>query len=122
MDQQLSFAYTRVYSDENGESRFEDVNVPAQADGDIFVAEPIPLEAMIMRGLMGQPEPFWHPAPRRQFIVYLDAALEVETSDGERRRFGTGDVVLYEDLEGRGHIARWLGEGPRRMLFLPAPQ
>ena len=63
-----------------------------------------------------------HNAPRRQFIVHLEGAVEVEASDGERRRFGPGDVVLVEDLEGRGHVTRWVGEGPRRTLFLPAPQ
>ena len=40
---------------------------------------------------------------------------------GERRRFGPGDVVLVEDTSGRGHITRWLGDGPRRTLFLPLP-
>lgn len=117
------FGYTRLYADEAGESHFEDVVVPGQAQGAVIVAEPIPLQSMIMRDVIGRgPDAVPHNAPRRQFIVHLEGAVEVEASDGERRRFGPGDVVLVEDLEGRGHVTRWVGGGPRRTLFLPAPQ
>ena len=117
------FPYTRLYADEAGESHFEDVVVPGQVQGAVIVAEPIPLASMIMRDVVGTgPDAVPHNAPRRQFIVHLEGAVEVEASDGERRRFGPGDVVLVEDLEGRGHVTRWVGEGPRRTLFLPAPQ
>ncbi len=117
------FSYTRLYADEQGESHFEDVVVPGHADGAVVAAEPIPLSSMIMREVIGTgPDAVAHNAPRRQFIVHLEGAVEVETSDGERRRFGPGDVVLVEDLGGRGHVTRWLGQGPRRTLFLPAPR
>jgi len=116
------FSYTRLFADEHGESHFEDVVVPGHLDGAVVVAEPIPLRSMIMRAVIGTgPDAVPHNAPRRQFIVHLEGAVEVEASDGERRRFGPGDVVLVEDLEGRGHVTRWVGEGPRRTLFLPAP-
>jgi hypothetical protein len=117
------FRYTRLYADESGESHFEDVVVPGQLQDAVVVAEPIPLASMIMRDVVGPgPDAVPHNAPRRQFIVHLEGAVEVEASDGERRRFGPGDVVLVEDLEGRGHVTRWVGEGLRRTLFLPAPQ
>jgi quercetin dioxygenase-like cupin family protein len=123
MSEAHSFSYTRLYAGADGESHFEDVTLPAQAQGAVFVAEPIALSSMIMRDVIGTgPDAVPHNAPRRQFIVHLEGSVEVEASDGERRVFGPGDVVLVEDLEGRGHVTRWLGDGgARRTLFLPAP-
>jgi hypothetical protein len=116
------FGYVRLYADAQGESHFEDVVVPATAQGGVRTATPIPLSAMIMRAVISpEPDAVRHTAPRRQFIVHLENGVEVEASDGERRRFGPGDVVLVEDTSGRGHITRWLDDGPRRTLFLPLP-
>ena len=111
MSEAPGFPYTRLYADEAGESHFEDVVVPGQEQGSVIVAEPIALQSMIMRDVIGTgPDAVPHNAPRRQFIVHLEGAVEVEASDGERRRFGPGDVVLVEDLEGRGHVTRWVGD------------
>ena len=69
------------------EPAVEDVVVPGHADGAVVAAEPIPLSSMIMREVIGTgPDAVAHNAPRRQFIVHLEGAVEVETSDGERRR------------------------------------
>ena len=44
----------------------------------------------------------FHTAPQRQYIILLDGEIEIETSLGERRTFGAGDVLLMEDTAGRG--------------------
>ena len=36
--------------------------------------------------------------------------------DGTKRRLGPGDVLVAEDLTGKGHIARGVGEEPRVSL------
>lgn len=59
----------------------------------------------------------WHPAPGRRVIVVLAGSIEVETTDGESRRFEKGDVVVADDTSGRGHRTRVRG-GPARLLFL----
>jgi len=43
-----------------------------------------------------------HPAPRRQFLVTLSGAWEIEASNGVRRVFRTGDVMLADDTTARG--------------------
>lgn len=43
----------------------------------------------------------WHNAPSRQFIVNLDADVEVEVSSGERRVIKQGEVFFVEDVTGR---------------------
>ncbi len=42
----------------------------------------------------------WHHAPRRQFIVNLDADVEVEVSSGEKRVIKQGEVFFVEDVTG----------------------
>jgi len=118
----VAFGYPRLYAGEDGESHFEDVAVTGAETGGVIVAEPIPLASMIMREVLATaPGQAAHNAPRRQFIVHLEGAVEVEASDGERRRIGPGDVILVEDTTGAGHFTSRLGDGPWRTLFLPLP-
>jgi len=52
----------------------------------------------------------WHPAPKRQFMIYIQGEIEAEASDGEVRRFGPGSVTLVEDTTGKGHRSRVIGD------------
>lgn len=61
-----------------------------------------------------------HPAPRRQWVVMLRGTIEVVVTDGSRRAFGPGDLLLAEDVGGLGHITTGIGEGPFEALMLPA--
>jgi hypothetical protein len=107
--------YTRVYADEQGESHFEDIEVTME---DAIFAPPAPplrLSEFIAasRFAFMSASPGWfgdhHPAPKRQFTLYLQGEIEGETSDGETRRFGPGDAVLLEDTSGKGHRSRVVG-------------
>jgi redox-sensitive bicupin YhaK (pirin superfamily) len=59
------------------------------------------------------------PAPRRQWVVVLRGAVEVQVTDGSRRTFGPGDLLRAEDTDGTGHVTRPVGEPPIEALFLP---
>jgi hypothetical protein len=63
----------------------------------------------------------WHPAPRRQLVVVLSGEVEVGTPDGQRRRFGPGELFLADDVGSPGHTTRTLG-GAVRVLFTPVPE
>src|SRR5207248_8232487 len=77
---------TRVYADEHGESHFADLDVALRDGGPIgHLSEEIPAKAVIFRRNDPGYDYDWHIAPRRQFIVLLDGAIEIETSDGTRR-------------------------------------
>jgi len=114
------FRYTRLYADADGTTHFEDVVVPGHTEGHVTLTDLIPLRGMIMRHVVhSDGDAVRHNAPRRQFIVHLEGSVEVEASDGERRRFEAGDLVLVEDVEGDGHITQWVGgDAGRRVLFL----
>ena len=60
----------------------------------------------------------FHKAPRRQYIINLDAAVELETGDGTKRVIGPGEVLLAEDTTGRGHISRAVAGRPRRSIVV----
>ena len=62
----------------------------------------------------------WHPASRRQLLVVLAGTLEVETSDGKKRRCSSGEVLFADDVGSRGHRTRTIG-GPVRVLFVHLP-
>ena len=61
----------------------------------------------------------WHPAPRRQYVVTLAGSWEIECSDGTKRIFKPGDVMLAEDLTGKGHVSRVLGNEPHIFMTVP---
>jgi quercetin dioxygenase-like cupin family protein len=112
--------YTRIYADAAGESHFEDVEVPMNAapynTGSIS-------EMFAAKGVMFRVSPDyfvdWHNAPRRQFVVNVTGSLEVTASDGTKRLFGPGTIMLAEDVTGKGHTSRGVGNGERLSLFIP---
>jgi len=61
----------------------------------------------------------WHCAPRRQYSISLAGHAEIEVGDGTVARLGPGDVLLAEDLTGRGHVTRVVGDEPRFYAVVP---
>ncbi len=110
---------TRLYADSNGESHFEDMDIPLKDGGDIGrLSDLLPVSGMILRENPGDYNYDWHPAPRKQYIVMLEGLLEVLVSDGEQRGFVPGDILLVEDVSGKGHKS-WVPDGkPRKSLFI----
>lgn len=53
----------------------------------------------------------FHPAPRRQYMVYLTARVEIGLGDGSAVVMEPGDVLQAEDTTGRGHTSHVLQEG-----------
>jgi quercetin dioxygenase-like cupin family protein len=61
----------------------------------------------------------FHNAPQRQYVVVTSGVMEIEIGDGTKRQLGPGDVLVAEDLTGKGHITRGIGETPRISLAVP---
>ena len=113
--------YTRIYADANGETHLQDVEPELKAtDHASTMSDLIAAKGVIFRESNSE-EYFidWHNAPRRQFVVNLSGEVEITVSDGEKRRFGPGSILLAEDVTGKGHISRGLGKSERRTLFIP---
>ena len=111
---------TRVFADAAGESHFDTLDIELEDQGTIGrLSERQPVGSIIFRENDADYDFDWHNAPQRQYIVLLDGEIEIETSDGEKRRFRGGDILRVEDVDGRGHRTRTVNDQPRRSLFLP---
>ena len=116
------FAVTRVYSDSNGDSHFEDVQVRLNDAGTIGrLSDVLPASGMIFREVEPSYDWDFHTAPQRQYIILLDGVIEIETSLGDKRTFRGGDVLLVEDTTGKGHRTRNLQPSIRRSVFITVP-
>ena len=110
---------TRLFTGEDGESHFEDVEVPTTSRGAIgALSAREAATGVVFRETPADYCYDWHNAPRRQYVVMLEGQVEVEVGDGTCRRFGPGDILLAEDTTGHGHLARAVNAEPRRSLFI----
>ena len=107
--------YTRLFSDELGESHFDQVEIDFASTDYVEGSAPLklsPAQAADDYRFMDAPAGWtsdWHPSSARNLFVVLSGEWEVAASDGEARRFKTGDVLLVEDTTGKGHASRVVG-------------
>ena len=111
---------TRVYTGDDNLSHFEDVEL----DFDPNLGGRFP-RAMVQParevGFNTQPAggaDVMHNAPERRFVIFMSGQVQVELSDGESRVVGAGDVILFEDVTGEGHLLAPVGDEPRYSLFV----
>ncbi|WP_027387826.1 cupin domain-containing protein [Chryseobacterium gregarium] len=110
---------TKILSDENGESHFEDLEIPLVNQGEIgFLSEDIQVKKLQFRTVSADYDYNFHCAPQKQYIVLLDGGVEIETSSGEIRKFQTGEILLVEDTSGKGHKTKNLEKKKRTSLFI----
>ncbi|MEM5316777.1 cupin domain-containing protein [Paraburkholderia sp. JHI869] len=115
----------RIYADAQGESHFEDIDIPLTPLELFPNIPPIYLstweQAKAVRfGWVpaGLKEADWHTTPVRQFVIWMTGWVEFETSDGDTRHCEPGTVVLCEDTVGKGHRSRHPEEGQFN-VFIP---
>ena len=123
----------RMYTAESGHTRFAKMRIPVVSKtglgsgglfssllvneniddntGDLktqFALTPVP------ENLEGEGPKLAHTAPRRQLVLTLSGCLEfkscdVDTEDEEHKVIiRRGDILLAEDLEGAGHVWRFI--------------
>ena len=110
---------TRLYSDDNGDSNFENIEIELNDFGDIGkLSEKFPVKDIIFRETGGDYDYDFHNAPQKQFIILLDGVIEIETSLGEKRNFQSGEILLAEDVSGKGHKTRSVDGKLRRSIFV----
>ncbi len=108
--------YARLYSDDAGESHFDDVEIDLASTDFAPRAPPLDLSAFrpaTQFGFMRAPSGWssdWHPSAARNIFFVLTGEWEVTASDGETRRFDAGSALLVEDTNGKGHTSRVLGD------------
>jgi hypothetical protein len=109
-----------LYADAKGESHFRDVEVEwAEETRAGKLSKRLPATGIIFRQVPPTYDLDWHPAPRRQYIINLDAGVQITASDGESRVIGAGEVILVEDTKGKGHLSKAVGQQIRHCIFVP---
>jgi hypothetical protein len=109
-----------LYADANGESHFRDITVDWVEEGrGGKMSKRLPASGIIFRETAGSYDLDWHPAPRRQYIINLDAGVRITASDGESRIIGAGEVILVEDTSGKGHLSKSVEAKLRHSIFVP---
>ena len=110
-----------IYSDENGETHFRDIDIEmSQVGPDGTTSKRLPATGVYFRTTPADWFFDWHPATRRQYVInlYLDAPNQITASDGETRIIGVGEIILIEDVHGKGHLSRAVGK-MRRSVMIP---
>jgi uncharacterized cupin superfamily protein len=108
--------FYRLYTGDDGESHLEELDLEKG---------PIEWEAVQKAtgvGFRRQPPGYfsdWHHAPRRQYVITLAGGVEIGLGDGTVKRLGPGDVMLADDLTGRGHTTRVTGNDQRISVVIP---
>jgi hypothetical protein len=111
--------YTRLYADEQGESHFEDISIPLKDEGAIgYLSDKFHVRWLRFRVNDAGYDWDYHNAPARQFIVLLDGEIEITTSTGEKRNFRGGDILLAEDIHGKGHKTKNIKKQIRKSVFI----
>jgi hypothetical protein len=108
----------RLYTGPDGKTHAEEIEVKFGPGG----TDPFKLAAgagaEIRRAPPGRVVD-WHPAPRRQYVITLSGQGEIELEDGKKIRLGPGSINLAEDLTGKGHITRVIGNEDRVTIAIP---
>ena len=121
-------SYTRLYTDTGGVSHFGEDTIEFTLED--YAPPAHPLAVRHLKNASGATLVYiptgtfedWHRAPRRQFMFLFKGMVEVAVTDGEVRRFGPGSVVLLEDLTGKGHTTKAIGDEDNISVAVPVPK
>jgi hypothetical protein len=125
---EVNMLVPRIYADKDGGSHFATADIP-------FSIAPTTIGLPDMQSsnrmpaatfqLIVTPPPAicngWHPTPRRQFVLFLKGSVDIQTSDGEVRRFNTGSMLFVEDTTGKGHLNHKLNDEELLLGFVAVP-
>ncbi len=113
---------TRLYTGQDGHSYFEDKELDFEMKEALgLFTLPVSAKSVFFREIFPKYAYSWHTVLCREYVVTLSGRAEIEASSGEKREFGRGDVLLAEDMTGRGHRTRCTSRTPWRQLFVTLP-
>jgi hypothetical protein len=107
---------TELLVDENLDSYFKEVTIPTTQLTELGnYSSAFKVNDMFFRNSLKGILDF-HPAPQKQYIIYLSGKVEITTSKGITKTFKAGDILLANDISGKGHKSHILEEGTALIL------
>ena len=102
----------RLYPGDDQKSYFEEIELKFGGEQKILTTDSRPATMAVFRCVPPGTALDRHQAPRRQYLATMSDSWEIEASNGVKRVFKSGDVMLADDTTGEGHISRVLGNEP----------
>jgi hypothetical protein len=113
---------SRLYNGPENLSCFEDIEIDLASKAPLgLFSQPVGAKAVFFREIPPGYHYTWHNVLCREYVVTLEGQAEIEAGSGEIRRFGKGDVLLAEDMTGKGHRTRSIGRKVWRQIFVTLP-
>jgi hypothetical protein len=110
---------THLYSDAAGDSKVEEIDYAMTPTADGAKAEHIAVSGLTFRLWDGAPPVHdLHTTSKPQLVIHLVGSVEVECTDGAKRVLNSGDIMVSENLTGKGHYSIELAQ-PRLQLLIP---
>ena len=110
---------THLYSDAAGDSKVEEIDYALEPAGDGAKAQHIAVSGLTFRLWDGAPAVHdLHTTSKPQLVIHLVGSVEVECTDGAKRVLKPGDIMVSENLTGKGHYSNELSQ-PRLQLLIP---
>ena len=109
---------TRLYTGPDGQTHAEEIEALSPDGGSNAYKLMANSGAVLNRAPPGRVAD-WHTAPRRQYVITLSGHGQVELIDGTKIDLGPGSIDLAEDLTGKGHITRVIGNEDRVTISIP---
>ena len=113
----INTKHVRIYTDETGESHFEDLDTELVFMDFAPPAAPVAIAPFLTGGMMqwlsaplGWEGDAPHPVAKRSLFITTQGEYEVTASDGDVRKFREGSVFLLEDTWGKGHQTKITGD------------
>ena len=108
---------TRFFTGPDGMTHAEEIEVKFAPGGGVYDLLSNS-GAQIRRTPPGR-ENGYHTASRRQYVITLSGHAELVLSGGQTIQVGPGSIELAEDLTGKGHITRTVGNEDRIAILIP---
>ncbi len=109
----------RLYTGSDQKSYFEEIELKFGGDQKILTTDSKAATMTVFRCVPPGTVLDRHPAPRRQYLVTMSGSWEIEASNGVKKVFKAGDVMLADDTTGEGHISRVLGSEAHIFMTVP---
>lgn len=103
---------THLFTGSDDHSYFEELEIHCDNQHPLgFYSNKYPVENLLFRHSPAGAHFDLHNAPQKQYIIYLEGEFEVTTSLDHKKIFRSGDVLLANDLTGKGHTTTALSGG-----------
>jgi hypothetical protein len=104
---------TRLHTRDDGLSHVEQIEVKfspvAGAPPSVGQSDPVKTASSYVVRLAPGFFESWHNADKRRYVVTLSGRAEIEVAGGQKFVAEPGEIVLAEDLTGKGHTFRVVG-------------